>query len=54
MRFSKVENGLLMNHQGEMLMIEPWGKNAMRVRATRYSEFTGKNWALEEAVSEQG
>ncbi len=54
MQFRKEGNGLLMNYQGERLLIEPWGKNAMRVRATRYQDFTGNNWALEEEVSESG
>ena len=33
---------------GETLRIEPWGKNALRVRATKYPQFCGTNWALVE------
>ena len=54
MRFTKTGNGLQMKHQGETLLIEPWGTDAMRVRATRYPQFTGCNWALEEPVDEAG
>lgn len=28
------------------------GENALRVRATRYPDFTGQNWALDEEISE--
>ena len=54
MQLKKEGSGLLMNHQGERLLIEPWGKNALRVRGTRYPEFTEQNWALEEEVAEEG
>lgn len=54
MKFSKLQNGLLINHQNERLFIEPWGKNALRVRATRYSDFSGENWALEEEIAADG
>ena len=54
MQFRKMNNGLLMNHQGEMLFVEPWGKDALRVRASRYPKFTGNNWALEEEVPQSG
>lgn len=32
----------------ETLKIEPWGENAVRIRATKNKEFTNENWALEE------
>ncbi len=54
MQFKQLGNSLLMNHQGEKILIEPWGKNALRVRATRYQNFTGNDWALEESLSESG
>lgn len=50
MNLTKFNNGLLMKHQGEMLLIEPWGMNAFRVRATRYPDFTGNDYALEEEI----
>ena len=54
MQFKKIDNGLCMYHQGEKLLINPWGKNALRIRATKYPEFTGKDWALEEKVPDDG
>lgn len=52
MKITKYGSGLLIRHQGETLLIEPWGENAFRVRATRYPEFTGNNHALEEEIPE--
>lgn len=50
MRFFKENNSLCFKHQYETMMITPWGKNALRVRATKYPQFTQHDWALEEAV----
>ena len=50
MKITTSDNGLLVRHQGETLLIQPWGENAFRVRATRYAEFTGNNYALEEDI----
>lgn len=36
--------------QGELLRIDAWGCDALRVRATRYAEFSGRDWALTEDV----
>ena len=33
MRFFKENNSLCFKHQYETVMITPWGKNALRVRA---------------------
>lgn len=52
MRFTETKNGLLVRRRGERLLIEAWGTNALRVRATRYEDFTGREWALEEPVSQ--
>lgn len=52
MRFCEEDGALVVRHQNETLRIEPWGKNALRVRATQYSGFTGRNWALSENVDE--
>lgn len=42
------ENGkLLYRYDGETVCIEAWGENALRVRATKNAEFTGRDWALE-------
>lgn len=53
MIFAKEGNKLIARHQGERLCIEPWGENALRVRATRYMDFTGRKWALGEEVPEE-
>ncbi len=50
MLFVKDEYSLVVKHQGETLRIEPWGKNALRVRATMFPTFTDKAWALTEEV----
>ena len=48
MKFECLENALIARHGGETLRIEPWGKDSFRVRSTRFSEFTGRTWALSE------
>lgn len=50
MQFIKENHSLILKHQGEMLRIDPWGKNALRIRATMFPEFTDKAWALTEEV----
>ena len=37
---------LFRSHDTERLIIEAWGDNALRVRATRRPDFTGNDWAL--------
>ena len=39
-------NALVLKKGGETVRIEGWGKNALRIRATRNNEFTGNLWAL--------
>ncbi|MBQ9010730.1 MAG: glycoside hydrolase family 31 protein [Clostridia bacterium] len=48
MRFSQDGNALVCRRQGELLRIEPWGRDALRIRATMYPDFTGEEWALTE------
>ena len=50
MDFLKDGNALVVRHAGETLRIEPWGRNALRVRATMFPTFTDKAWALTEDV----
>ncbi|WP_026504559.1 glycoside hydrolase family 31 protein [Butyrivibrio sp. NC3005] len=50
MFFSKEDGCLVVKGNGEKLRIEPWGKDAFRVRSTMYPEFTGKVNGLEEEV----
>lgn len=50
MRFWRENQSLLWKHRYETVQITAWGKNALRVRATKYPHFTEHNWALEEPV----
>lgn len=41
------ENGrIVFTYDAEQLWIEPWGPNALRVRATKISSMPGERWAL--------
>ena len=53
MRFEEKNHVLLVSHQGERLRIEAWGADSLRVRASRYREFTERDWALTEDVPEE-
>ncbi|MVX65491.1 family 31 glucosidase [Clostridium chromiireducens] len=45
--FFKVEGNILIrNYDCEKLSIEPWGKNSLRIRITKQSEFIDNDWAL--------
>ena len=46
MFFSKKDNSLIAKYGNETVLIEPWGKNALRVRATLYPTFSGEDKAL--------
>ena len=46
MLFDIQDGTLVGKRQGETLRIEAWGSDALRVRATRYPQFTGNDWAL--------
>ena len=50
MNFEKKDNVLIARRRNETLLIEAWGTDSLRVRATEYMEFTGRSWALSEAV----
>ena len=41
-------NVLVFQKQHEMLRIEPWGKNALRIRCAPYGHFNQENWSLAE------
>lgn len=51
MSFTKENNALIFRNGYEILRLESWGKDALRVRATVYPSFTGRDWALTEDVS---
>ncbi len=44
--FSKEGNKLVFNFQSELLWIEPWGENSLRVRGTKHAEIPLADWAL--------
>lgn len=41
------KNALIIKKAGETVRVEPWGKDALRVRATVLSHFTGNDHALD-------
>jgi len=44
--FSQKGNALVYEYDGETLLMEPWGDNGLRVRATRLARFPEEDWAL--------
>ncbi|MCQ2458101.1 MAG: family 31 glucosidase [Clostridia bacterium] len=52
MIFEIGNNALIAKKAGETLRIEPWGTDALRVRATMYEKWTDHDWALTENVPE--
>ena len=50
MIFTAENRRLALRRGTEWLVIEPWGEDALRVRATRRAAFTGRDWALMEPV----
>ncbi len=49
MIFEQKDNALICRQAGETLRIEPWGPNALRVRASMNGQTSGCDWALTEA-----
>lgn len=41
------ENSLKFRYDNEQMIIEPWGQNSLRVRATKLKDFQSENWALD-------
>lgn len=52
--FKNEKERLYYCNDGEMVCIEPWGENALRVRASRNRAFTEQDWALEEPAEHHG
>ena len=50
--FELEKNRLIYRFAGEKLWLEPWGKNALRVRATKKSRMPEDEWALDEKPSQ--
>ncbi|KAL1960572.1 hypothetical protein VTO42DRAFT_7151 [Malbranchea cinnamomea] len=48
----KKDSRLIFRYDAEELWIEPWGANALRVRATKQSEMPAEDWALHEKPAE--
>lgn len=49
--FSKEGDRLIYTYDAEQLWIEPWGLNAIRVRATMQAEMPVEDWALQMNIS---
>ncbi|OMP88481.1 putative family 31 glucosidase ORF2 [Diplodia seriata] len=45
--FAQEGDKLIFNYDAEKLWIEPWGPNALRVRATKNHQMPTENWALD-------
>ena len=50
MLFTQEGSALVCRRLGETLRLEPWGENALRVRATMGDGFEDEAWALTEAL----
>ena len=50
--FMQEGSALIYHYDAETLRIEPWGRNALRVRATKQAALTEDNWALSVPVPE--
>lgn len=44
--FEQKGNALCYRYQAERLLIEPWGENSLRVRASKLAEMPTEDWAL--------
>ena len=53
MKFTALESGLLVRKGKEILQIEAWGTNALRIRATKNAAFSGLDKALTETVGHE-
>lgn len=50
--FTQKNGKLVYSYDNETVQVEAWGKNALRVRATKNACFTDHDWALTEPVEE--
>ena len=44
--FERKGDALCYRYEAERLVIEPWGKNSLRVRATKLAQMDPEDWAL--------
>lgn len=47
--FTRQDNRIIFQYDAEKLWIEPWGKNSLRVRATKNACMPEEDWALQKA-----
>ncbi|MCR4896011.1 MAG: family 31 glucosidase, partial [Lachnospiraceae bacterium] len=52
MRFEQIGNALVGRAGNEYLQLEPWGRNALRVRCTMLPRLSGEDRALTEKPAE--
>lgn len=51
--FTREANKLIFHYDAEELWIEPWGKNSVRIRASKNSSIADENWALLQVPQEE-
>jgi len=44
-------NRLYLRNASELLEVQAWGENSLRVRSSKYAEYTGRNNALTEKAA---
>ena len=52
--FEKKNNSLIFRNNGETVMLMPWGRNGLRIRAAMMGDISDENAALLEDVSHEG
>ena len=52
-RIREIDNRLVYKSDRETLVIEPWGRDGLRVRVTPLPEIIDRPWALTEPVDTQ-
>ena len=50
--FKETQGGLLFSRRGEQVLIRPWGKNSLRVQATKNAAFSSEDWGVSLPVEE--
>ena len=51
--FAKADNKLIFHYDAEELWIEPWGNNALRIRASKNDRISDEKWALLDVAPEE-
>jgi len=41
-----MQNRIIYSYDGEVLWVEPWGPNGLRVRSTKCPQMPEEDWAL--------